>query len=176
LVSDEEWAAAYHALVDYYATVDGVEGREEEAFAVSTALGATADYMNRSYQLHITLRAYNARRAITKAFSRSRGKPATPEDVKADLAYEERAHAAYIRDLIGPLPFRPITFDAACLTPTVKALAQTIYDERRFQDLPVLADALEEAGCTNTEILNHCREPGEHVRGCWAVDLILEKE
>jgi hypothetical protein len=55
-------------------------------------------------------------------------------------------------------------------------LAQVIYDERRFADLPILADALEEAGCTNTDILDHCRLPGEHVRGCWVVDLILRKE
>ena len=52
---------------------------------------------------------------------------------------------------------------------------QRIYDDRRFQDLPILADALEEAGCTDPEILGHCRGPGEHVRGCWVVDLILGK-
>jgi hypothetical protein len=59
---------------------------------------------------------------------------------------------------------------------TVVKLAQGIYDERDFDRLPVLADALEEAGCDNTDILNHCRQPGEHVRGCWVVDLILGKE
>ena len=55
-------------------------------------------------------------------------------------------------------------------------LAQGIYDDRAFDRLPVLADALEEAGCTNAEILAHCREPGPHVRGCWALDLLLGKE
>ena len=54
-------------------------------------------------------------------------------------------------------------------------LAQGIYDERAFEHLPILADALEEAGCTNADILNHCRQPGEHVRGCWVVDLLLGK-
>jgi hypothetical protein len=54
-------------------------------------------------------------------------------------------------------------------------IAQRIYDERAFADLPILADALEEAGCSSTELLAHCRHPGPHARGCWAVDLILGK-
>jgi hypothetical protein len=59
---------------------------------------------------------------------------------------------------------------------TLTKLAQTIYEERRFGDLPILADALEEAGCTDADVLSHCREPGEHVRGCWVVDLMLGKD
>jgi hypothetical protein len=59
---------------------------------------------------------------------------------------------------------------------TIPKLAQAIYDERAFDHLPVLADALEEAGCANADILAHCRGPGEHVRGCWVVDLLLGKE
>ena len=54
-------------------------------------------------------------------------------------------------------------------------LAQVIYDERAFDRLPILADALEDAGCENADILNHCRHPGEHMRGCWVVDLLLGK-
>jgi hypothetical protein len=56
---------------------------------------------------------------------------------------------------------------------TIPAIARRIYDERAFHDLPILADALEDAGCTDADILTHCRQPGEHVRGCWVVDLIL---
>jgi hypothetical protein len=59
---------------------------------------------------------------------------------------------------------------------TVPKLAQAIYEERHFADLPILADALEEAGCDNADILTHCRGGGEHVRGCWVVDLLLGKE
>ncbi len=55
------------------------------------------------------------------------------------------------------------------------ALARSIYDDRAFDRLPVLADALEDAGCTDAAILDHCRGPGPHVRGCWVVDLILGK-
>jgi len=64
----------------------------------------------------------------------------------------------------------------AWLTSTVTSLAQSIYQERAFDRLPILADALEDSGCTNPDILNHCRQPGEHVRGCWVVDLLLGKE
>ncbi len=58
----------------------------------------------------------------------------------------------------------------------VPKIAGTIYDERSFHDMPILADALEEAGCANTDILGHCRGDGPHVRGCWVVDLILGKQ
>jgi hypothetical protein len=54
----------------------------------------------------------------------------------------------------------------------VKQLAEGIYRERAFDRLPILADALEEVGCTSNDVLNHCRQPGDHVRGCWAVDLV----
>ena len=54
-------------------------------------------------------------------------------------------------------------------------IAQAIYEDRTFNNLPVLADALEETGCYNADILAHCRQPGEHVRGCWVVDLLLGK-
>jgi hypothetical protein len=57
----------------------------------------------------------------------------------------------------------------------VQKLAKSIYDDRAFDHLPILADALEDAGCTDAAILEHCRGPGPHVRGCWVVDLILGK-
>jgi hypothetical protein len=55
----------------------------------------------------------------------------------------------------------------------VRTLARAVYDGRRFGDLPVLADALEEAGCTDAALLAHCRTAGEHARGCWALDFII---
>ena len=58
---------------------------------------------------------------------------------------------------------------------TVFNLAQGIYDQRAFDSLPILADALEEAGCQDADILGHCRQPGPHVLGCWAVNLLLGK-
>jgi hypothetical protein len=90
------------------------------------------------------------------------------------------AHARMIRTL------REIFGNPFCATPVssswlawhggaIPKMAQSIYDSRAFDRLPLLADALEDAGCDNADILSHCRMPGEHVRGCWVVDLLLGK-
>src|SRR5262249_20874086 len=71
---------------------------------------------------------------------------------------------------------RPISLDPAWLTSTVAALARGIYEERAFDRLPILADALQDAGCDHPDILDHCRGPGPHVRGCWVVDLLLGRQ
>jgi hypothetical protein len=72
-------------------------------------------------------------------------------------------------------PFHPVTADPGWLTASVAALTRRIYHERAFDRLPILADALEEAGCTDPYLLAHCRGPGPHVRGCWPVDALLGK-
>jgi hypothetical protein len=80
-----------------------------------------------------------------------------------------------VLDVFGN-PFRPVWAERAWLgwgRGTVPALARSIYDERAFDRMPVLADALEDAGCANSEVLAHCRGEGPHVRGCWVVDLLL---
>jgi hypothetical protein len=102
----------------------------------------------------------------------------------ATEAVERQAQAALARDLFGN-PFRPASLDPAWLTwhdGTIPKLAQVIYEDRQLpaghldtSRLAILADALEDAGCTDTEILAHCRGPGPHVRGCWVVDLLLGK-
>jgi hypothetical protein len=79
-----------------------------------------------------------------------------------------------IRCIFGN-PFRPVTLNPAWLTSTVLALATGIYAERAFDRLPILGDALQDAGCENEDILNHCRSDGPHVKGCWVVDLLLCK-
>jgi hypothetical protein len=89
----------------------------------------------------------------------------------------KRILADITREIIGN-PFRPVKLNPEWLTwndGTVRRIAQTIYDERAFDRLPILADALEDAGCDNADILKHCRSGGEHVRGCWVVDLLLGK-
>lgn len=88
--------------------------------------------------------------------------------------HEPDAQAHLIRCLFHP--FTVLSRHPSWRSPVVGALAQTIYDERQFVDLPILADALEDVGCTDNTILSHLRGPGPHVRGCWAVDLILGKE
>ncbi len=102
-----------------------------------------------------------------------------PKEVAWTVAHElgedtPSAARGLLRDIFGN-PFRPIVADPAWLTPTVQSIASALYADRAFDRLPILADALEEAGCTNTDVLLHCRKPGEHVRGCWVVDLVLGK-
>jgi hypothetical protein len=82
--------------------------------------------------------------------------------------------AAYLRDIFGN-PFRPVPFSPAWRTETTVALARQVYEERDFSAMPILADALEEAGCTNPYLLGHLKDSGPHVRGCWAPDLVLAK-
>jgi hypothetical protein len=84
-----------------------------------------------------------------------------------------------LRDIVGN-PFRPQpAIDPAWHAwngGTIPQIARATYDERLFADLPILGDALEEAGCTSTELLGHLRGPGPHARGSWAIDLLLGKE
>src|SRR5262245_61694309 len=94
-----------------------------------------------------------------------------------DTGAEGVAQCILLRDIFGN-PFRPIIINPACLTwhsGLLVSMAQRMYDSRDFSDTPVLADALEEAGCHDADILAHCRQPGLHVRGCWVVDLLLGK-
>jgi hypothetical protein len=79
-----------------------------------------------------------------------------------------------LHELFGN-PFRPVTVNSSWLTPAVRGLARCIAEERRFGDLPVLADALEEAGCHDADLLAHCRLPGDHLPGCGAVDFLQGK-
>ena len=90
-----------------------------------------------------------------------------------DVSQEYLAQADLLRCVV-PFPFRPVALDPAWLTSTVVALAQGIYGERAFDRMPILADALQDAGCENADVLDHCRDPQQvHVRGCWVVDLVL---
>lgn len=70
-------------------------------------------------------------------------------------------------------PFRPVTFNTSWRTSDVVALARGIYYDRAFDRMPILADALQDAGCDNLDILNHCRGAGPHARGCWVIDSVL---
>ena len=66
--------------------------------------------------------------------------------------------------------------DPSWLTSDVLAMCRGMYETRDFAAMPILADALQDAGCENADVLNHCRGDGPHVRGCWVVDLLLGKE
>lgn len=90
------------------------------------------------------------------------------------LAAEKEAQASLLRDICGN-PFHPPTIDRAWLLPEVVYFARQIYEGGTFEWMPDLADTLQEAGCSDPDIVDHCRQPGEHVRGCWLLDALLGK-
>jgi hypothetical protein len=107
--------------------------------------------------------------------------PNRREEREALRRFEGERQWGWVLDIFGN-PFRPVSFKADWLTPTVANLARASYEERIRPSgeldtarLGILADALEEAGCDNADILTHVRSPGSHVRGCWVVDLLLGK-
>jgi hypothetical protein len=89
-----------------------------------------------------------------------------------NVILRENWRAGYVRDIFGN-PFRPVAFSPEWRTDTALTLARQMYEAREFGAMPILADALQDAGCDNPDILDHCRGPGPHVRGCWVVDLVL---
>jgi hypothetical protein len=116
----------------------------------------------------VSTEAAKAVRAATYA-------PGRQEETSVSEVREDQAEL--LRDIFGN-PFRPVTTETTWLRwrdQTIPGLARSIYNERCFEDLPILADALEDAGYNNRDILSHCRGPGPHVLGCWVVDLLLGK-
>ncbi|QJW96082.1 hypothetical protein FTUN_3636 [Frigoriglobus tundricola] len=101
--------------------------------------------------------------------------PGHPPQHKSQWDREQGTHAQLLRDVFGN-PFRPINFAPDLRTDTALALATQMYESRDFGAMPVLADALQDAGCDSDDILSHCRGPGPHARGCWVVDRVLGKE
>jgi hypothetical protein len=89
---------------------------------------------------------------------------------------EALARSGWLMWEVSGDPYCPVTFDPNWRTSTAVALAAQMYDSRDFSAMPILADALQDAGCDNADILDHCRGTGPHVRGCWVVDLVLGKE
>ena len=95
-------------------------------------------------------------------------------DWMAAYRAEHAAQVALAHDIFGN-PFRPVDFSPEWRTSTVVSLAKSIYDSRDFAPMPLLSDALQDAGCEHADILDHCRGNGPHVRGCWVVDQVLGK-
>jgi hypothetical protein len=90
-------------------------------------------------------------------------------------AAELAAQADLVRELFGN-PFRPLEFSSQWRTDTAVALARAMSDAREFSAMPILADALQDAGCNSAELLDHCRGDQPHTLGCWAVDLVLRRQ
>ena len=165
LLPDERSRAAVDAFDRF---TEGLAGAEEVQAAMRRAWEVgenAASYLASEEPFLVAFRA-----------SVDRARAADP-DGPAVCEPERAAQRDLLRDLCNP--FHAGLVDAALLSwngGTVPRLAGAIYEERRFGDLPILADALEEAGCTDHDLLRHCRSGGEHVRGCWAVDLLLGRD
>lgn len=119
-------------------------------------------------------RARAAARAVSTAWSAAEHARSAAARA-ADVPEEERVHqSSLLRDILGN-PYKMVAVDLSWLCwndACVARIARAVYDEGCFADLPILADALEDAGCTNQEILDHCRGAGPHVRGCWVLELL----
>jgi hypothetical protein len=109
--------------------------------------------------------------AVTAARS-ARAKASEEKGLDRAYRHEAAAQIELLRDIFGN-PFHPVSFSPEWRTGTAVALAKQMYDSRDFGAMPILADALQDAGCDDEQILSHCRGPGPHARGCWVVDLVL---
>jgi len=150
---------------------DGLASRQDALSAAAEAEGNSFNYDTTTY------RASAAAETLVMVGNRTR----SCQVVAACAAYaagdasEPRIQSELLRHIFGN-PFRPVLVDPRWFTSTAVGLARTVYEECAFDRLPILADALEEAGCDEPAVLDHCRSDGPHVRGCWAVDLVLGKE
>jgi hypothetical protein len=169
LISEEEFEKARWSAVDAYSAYSDQDDDTPESLARVAAADAACSVCWDDFHPTDEEEAYGAARATCRCLLRAVAHTAN------DAAQQNSAQLALLRCIFRS-PFRPVTIDPTLLTSNVVAIAQTIYDERTFDRLPILADALEDAGCDNADVLNHCRQPGVHVRGCWVVDLVLGKE
>jgi hypothetical protein len=122
----------------------------------------------------VDLAAGNLARVIAEGTGGESEQGTWSEAKRAAWEAERQVQVDILREIFVN-PFRPITLDPAWRTSAVTGLGEQIYIEKDFDLLSILADALDDAGCNNQEILDHCRSGGEHVRGCWTIDLILGK-
>ena len=119
--------------------------------------------------------------ATAKRWQRTEENGLTPEDPSFKFIAEEAEskelaeQATLFREIFGNT-LRPVSLSPSWRTDTAVALATQMYQSREFSAMPILADALQDAGCDSADILEHCRSKGPHVRGCWVVDLVLGKE
>ncbi|QJW99616.1 hypothetical protein [Frigoriglobus tundricola] len=174
------------AVEQYERMADGLVSEDEVEAARAAAITACEQGAeNASCQAVLNLEA--AREAVGCEAVRCVRPPAFDPDDPAQsqidnaafrraCADENAAQCVIFREIFGN-PFQPVSFDPTWRTSDALLLAQGIYEERAFDGMPILVDALQDAGCDSADILNHLRDVGAtHVRGCWALDLVLGKE
>ncbi len=182
---DDERSRKAVEVAEYFA--DGGAGHEELRQAASDAMSAVEDICTkRGYDIQMVLSSapFVFRRDLPAAIRWACSAVWTTGDgaERAARAAEGVANrkeltcnSDILRCIIGN-PFRPVEIAPPVLAwndATVPKIAHAIYGERAFDRLPIIADALEEANCGDADILNHCRQPGDHARGCWVIDLLL---
>jgi hypothetical protein len=146
---------------------DGLAGPEELRAARLACQGAGGHAAWYAAATNSAIAARNAARSAQAGIANNALHGSLPDELFAQ--------AKLVREIFGD-HVRKISVDSAWLTASVVKLARKIYDERAFDEIPRLAEELEKLGCANQELLDHCRGPGPHVRGCWVVDLVLGKE
>jgi hypothetical protein len=186
LLPDERSRAAVDTAERY---AEGLAGQRERTVARTDALGAAtgrgsraawAPYWTASFNLPECIA--NACDAAAEAAMRTAARAAGSRTEQAAawdaaLVAGARQQAQSLREIVGN-PFRAVAVAPAWLSwhgGLVGSMARQMYDEQDFSDLPILADALEDAGCDAHDLLAHCRRPAGHLRGCWALDLLLGK-
>ncbi len=200
-MTESEWRSAVepHAMLDYLQNIGKPSDRKLRLFAVAcsrriwsmiddlgrAAVGAAEDFADgrlgsdelraarlacqgtggqASWYAAATSPAIAARNAARSAQAGA----ATHSNVAEELF----AQASLVREIFGD-PFVPVSVNELWLMPGAVKLGQAIYDDRAFDQMHILAAELENACCTNVEIFNHCKGSGPHVRGCWALDILL---
>lgn len=155
-------------FADSQATAKQFAVANDAAFDAMEAWGERYDTEKQTNTTYAVLRAWDA--TLEDAWEAAK---------QCQIGAISKAECDLLRDLFGTTLFRAVPLDPAWRTPTVEALANAAYDERRLpsgrldpERLAVLADSLEEAGCGDPDLLGHLRAPLPHIRGCWVVDLI----
>ncbi len=111
---------------------------------------------------------------MTRALGHPLGRQVTEEERRAHQDQAARAQCTLLLEFFAD-SFLPVRLDPSWRAPSVQGLASAVYEDHSFDHLPILADALEDAGCDEPLLLGHLRGPGPHYRGCWALDLLLER-
>jgi hypothetical protein len=169
-VSREEWEIVRREAVAAFEAAITPDCRDANAPRTAGCAGARAAALS----LHADGWAAAAG-AAWQASNAARRAPAA--DFSVAFTEAGFTQAELFRDVVGN-PFHQVSLDPSWLTwndGTVPRIAQAIYNDRSFHRMPMLADALAEAGCMGGGILVHCREPRDHVPGCWVLDLLLGK-
>jgi hypothetical protein len=171
--SDEQLVVADEANQEMLGRSGTEAAHDAATYTIACAVGVPQDGPSAvDTTKNARLTAHGAAGTIAIAPDRTQSKRAQ----QAARKVESRAQAVLLRDIFGN-PFRPVAFAPEWRTDTAVSLGRQMYDAREFSAMPILADALQDAGCDDDDILQHCRDANQpHVRGCWVVDLVLGKE